>query len=96
MTKNKRKELSNRNPEAAVGHVQALQEAYIRKVVDAVQDLPNVLYEVANESSGRGTVESDGAPRRSNASAVSNRKITGSVQRIYKNRSEKPCHFKRT
>jgi hypothetical protein len=34
--------------------VQALQEAYIRKVVDTVQDLPNVLYEVANESSGGG------------------------------------------
>jgi hypothetical protein len=32
--------------------VQALQEAYVRKVVDTVQDLPNVLYEVANESSG--------------------------------------------
>ncbi len=32
--------------------VQALQEAYIAKVVDTVQDLPNVLYEVANESSG--------------------------------------------
>ena len=32
---------------------QALQEAYIRKVVDTVHDLPNVLYEVANESSGR-------------------------------------------
>jgi hypothetical protein len=38
-------------------HVQALQEAYIRKVVDTVQDLPNVLYEVANESSGGGSVE---------------------------------------
>ena len=38
--------------------VQALQEAYIRKVVDTVHDLPNVLYEVANESSGR-----DGATR---------------------------------
>jgi GNAT superfamily N-acetyltransferase len=37
-------------------HVQALQEAYIRKVVDTVQDLPNVLYEVANESSGGGSV----------------------------------------
>ena len=37
--------------------VQALQEAYIRKVVDTVQDLPNVLYEVANESSGGGTVD---------------------------------------
>src|SRR5215207_151889 len=34
--------------------VQALQEAYIRKVIDTVQDLPNVLYEVANESSGGG------------------------------------------
>ena len=33
--------------------VQALQEAYIRKVVDTVHDLPNVLWEVANESSGR-------------------------------------------
>ena len=34
--------------------VQALQEAYIRQVVDTVHDLPNVLYEVANESSGGG------------------------------------------
>jgi hypothetical protein len=32
--------------------VQALQEAYTRKVIDTVGDLPNVLYEVANESSG--------------------------------------------
>ena len=30
--------------------VQAIQEAYLHKVVDTVQDLPNVLYEVANES----------------------------------------------
>jgi hypothetical protein len=37
--------------------VQALQEAYIHKVVDTVQDLPNVLYEVANESSGGGAVD---------------------------------------
>ena len=37
--------------------VRALEEAYIRKVVDTVQDLPNVLYEVANESSGGGTVD---------------------------------------
>ena len=37
--------------------VQALQEAYIREVVDTVQDLPNVLYEVANESSGGGFVD---------------------------------------
>jgi hypothetical protein len=32
--------------------VHEIQEAYIRTVVDTVQDLPNVLYEVANESSG--------------------------------------------
>src|SRR5205814_8793440 len=37
--------------------VQALQEAYIRQVVDTVHDLPNVLYEVANESSGGGLVD---------------------------------------
>jgi hypothetical protein len=37
--------------------VQAIQEAYVRKVVDTIQDLPNVLYEVANESSGGGSVE---------------------------------------
>ena len=33
--------------------VEALQQAYIRKVIDTVHDLPNVLYEVANESSGQ-------------------------------------------
>ncbi len=32
--------------------VREIQEAYIRQVVDTVHDLPNVLYEVANESSG--------------------------------------------
>jgi len=37
--------------------VQELQEAYLRKVVDTVADLPNVLYEVANESSGGGAVD---------------------------------------
>jgi hypothetical protein len=37
--------------------VQSLQEAYIRKVVDTIHDLPNVLWEVANESSGGGTVD---------------------------------------
>ena len=37
--------------------VQAFQEAYIRKVVDTLHDLPNVLWEVANESSGGGTVD---------------------------------------
>jgi hypothetical protein len=33
--------------------IEALQVAYIRKVIDTVHDLPNVLYEVANESSGQ-------------------------------------------
>jgi Family of unknown function (DUF6298) len=37
--------------------VQSLQETYIRHVVDAVHDLPNVLWEVANESSGGGAVD---------------------------------------
>jgi hypothetical protein len=38
-------------------HIQAIQEAYIRQVVDTVHDLPNVLWEVANESSGGGKVD---------------------------------------
>ncbi len=37
--------------------VRELQEAYIRKVLDTVHDQPNVLWEVANESSGGGTVD---------------------------------------
>jgi Family of unknown function (DUF6298) len=37
--------------------VQALQEAYVRKVVDTLHDLPNLLWEVANESSGGGQVD---------------------------------------
>jgi hypothetical protein len=37
--------------------VRAIQEAYVRKVVDIVQDLPNVLYEVADESSGGGSID---------------------------------------
>ena len=37
--------------------VHAFQEAYIHKVVDTLHDLPNVLWEVANESSGGGTVD---------------------------------------
>ena len=37
--------------------VQALQESYIHKVIDTLHDLPNVLWEVANESSGGGTVD---------------------------------------
>jgi hypothetical protein len=36
--------------------IEKLQEAYIRKVVDTLHDLPNVLWEVANESSGDGSV----------------------------------------
>lgn len=39
--------------------VGAVQEAYIRKVMDTVHDLPNVLYEVANESSGGGSVDQE-------------------------------------
>ena len=37
--------------------VEAIQEAYIRKVVDTLHDLPNVLWEVANESTGDGSVD---------------------------------------
>jgi hypothetical protein len=37
--------------------VQELQEAYIRKVVDTLHDLPNLLWEVANESSGGGKID---------------------------------------
>jgi hypothetical protein len=37
--------------------VQELQELYIRKVIDTLHDLPNVLWEVANESSGGGIVD---------------------------------------
>jgi hypothetical protein len=37
--------------------VEELQWKYIGKVVDTLHDLPNVLWEVANESSGGGTVD---------------------------------------
>jgi Family of unknown function (DUF6298) len=37
--------------------VQALQKAYIHKVIDSVHDLPKILWEVANESSGGGSVD---------------------------------------
>jgi hypothetical protein len=37
--------------------VQSLQVAYIRKVIDTLHDLPNVLWEVANESCGGGSVD---------------------------------------
>jgi hypothetical protein len=36
----------------ALPSVTALQEAYIRKVIDTVNDLDNVLYEISNESRG--------------------------------------------
>ena len=39
--------------------VQTIQERYIRQVVDTLHDLPNVLWEVSNESSGSGTVDED-------------------------------------
>lgn len=39
-----------RNPK-----VLALQEAYVRKVIDTVNDLPNVLYEISNEAHGDST-----------------------------------------
>jgi hypothetical protein len=37
--------------------VRQLQEAYLRKVVDTLHDLPNLLWEVANESSGGGKAD---------------------------------------
>jgi hypothetical protein len=37
--------------------VQRLQEAYIHKVIDTLHDLPNLLWEVANESSGGGKAD---------------------------------------
>jgi hypothetical protein len=36
--------------------IEKVQEAYIRKVVDTLHDLPNVLWEIANESTGDGSV----------------------------------------
>jgi hypothetical protein len=36
--------------------VQKIQEAFITKVVDTLHDLPNVLWEVSNESTGDGSV----------------------------------------
>jgi hypothetical protein len=37
--------------------IQAIQETYIHRVIDTLHDLPNVLWEVANESSGNGSVD---------------------------------------
>jgi hypothetical protein len=42
-----------------VPRVQELQLTYLRKVIDTVHDLPNVIYEVANESSGGGAVDQE-------------------------------------
>ena len=39
--------------------IQELQIAYIGKVLDTVHDLPNVLYEVANEASGQDAEETE-------------------------------------
>ena len=39
--------------------VASIEEAYIKKVVDTLHDLPNVLWEVANESSGDGSVDQE-------------------------------------
>ena len=39
----------------AIEAVTAIQEAYVRKVVDTVNDLDNVLYEIANESGAYST-----------------------------------------
>ncbi len=39
--------------------IRSVQESYIRAVVDAVHDLPNVLFEVANESCGGGAIDQE-------------------------------------
>ena len=55
--------------------MQALQEAYLRHVIDTVHDLPNVLYEVANESSAAVRRRGDGrrpqCPRPAPSGAIS-------------------------
>ena len=38
-----------------VGAITALQEAYVRKVIDTVNDLDNVMFEIANESANSST-----------------------------------------
>ncbi|MCQ3980637.1 MAG: hypothetical protein DPW09_45095 [Anaerolineae bacterium] len=38
-----------------IGAVRQIQEAYVRKVIDTVNDLDNVLYEISNESDGTAT-----------------------------------------
>jgi hypothetical protein len=37
----------------AIPAITAIQDAYVRKVIDAVNDLDNVLYEISNESPGQ-------------------------------------------
>lgn len=39
----------------AVPAITAVQEAYVKKVIDTVNDLDNVLYEISNESEGNST-----------------------------------------
>ena len=35
-----------------MAEITAIQEAYAKKVIDTVNDLDNVLYEISNESNG--------------------------------------------
>ena len=44
-------QLSSRSP-ASLPSYSSYQEAYVKKVIDTVNDLDNVLYEIANESNG--------------------------------------------
>ena len=39
--------------------MESIEAAYIKKVVDSLHDLPNVIWEVANESSGDGSVDQE-------------------------------------
>ena len=59
--------------------VEAFQLAYIRKVIDTVHDLPNVLFEVANESSGRPRIRlySKTDPRSTHRSVIPHSGSTG-------------------
>jgi hypothetical protein len=42
-------------PDDAGRRVREIQEAYVRKVIDTVNDLDNVLYEICNEAHGDST-----------------------------------------
>lgn len=48
-------EIHTMDPHPHLAAVRAVQEAYVRKVIDTVNDLDNVLYEIANESGGYST-----------------------------------------